>query len=138
MSNLTAIKEKIKNISDYSPQLAAYNDQLDDLINDAYYSIWTMRRWVYGFKEYSIEQTTMNPENLAIIIGAKMRSDSLFKLPMKFKNGVFSDYDSAPGQASASQSITVNGQTFTSEGEGNSIAQTMNGHRPGKDEDIPF
>ena len=52
MANLTAIKEKIKNISDYSPQLAAYNDQLDDLINDAYYSIWTMRRWVYGFKEY--------------------------------------------------------------------------------------
>jgi len=52
MSNLQAIKEKIKNISDYSPQLAAYNDQLDELINDAYYSIWTMRRWVYGFKEY--------------------------------------------------------------------------------------
>ena len=52
MANLTAIKEKIKNISDYSPQLAAYNDQLDDLINDAYYTIWTMRRWVFGFKEY--------------------------------------------------------------------------------------
>jgi len=40
MANLQAIKEKIKNISDYSPQLAAYNDQLDELINDAYYSIW--------------------------------------------------------------------------------------------------
>jgi len=52
MANLTAIKEKIKNISDYSPQFAAYNDQLDDLINDAYYTIWTMRRWVFGFKEY--------------------------------------------------------------------------------------
>lgn len=52
MSNLQAIKEKVKNISDYSPQLAAYNEQLDELINDAYYSIWTMRRWVFGFKEY--------------------------------------------------------------------------------------
>ena len=52
MANITAIKEKIKNISDYSPQLAAYNDQLDDLINDAYYTIWTMRRWTFGFKEY--------------------------------------------------------------------------------------
>lgn len=52
MANLTSIKEKIKNISDYSPQLAAYNDQLDDLINDAYYTIWTMRRWVFGFREY--------------------------------------------------------------------------------------
>lgn len=52
MANLQAIKDKIKNIADYSPQLAAYNDQLDELINDAYYSIWTMRRWVFGFKEY--------------------------------------------------------------------------------------
>jgi hypothetical protein len=63
MANLTAIKEKIKNISDYSPQLAAYNDQLDDLINDAYYSIWTMRRWVYGFKEYYFRfHPDMTPE----------------------------------------------------------------------------
>lgn len=52
MGNLASIKEKIKNISDYSPQLAAYNDQLDDLINDAYFTIWTMRRWTFGFKEY--------------------------------------------------------------------------------------
>jgi hypothetical protein len=63
MANLTAIKEKIKNISDYSPQLAAYNDQLDDLINDAYYSIWTMRRWVFGFKEYYFRfHPDMTPE----------------------------------------------------------------------------
>jgi len=52
MSNLTAIKEKIKNIQDWAPALASYNNQLDELINDAYFSIWTMRRWVFGFKEY--------------------------------------------------------------------------------------
>jgi hypothetical protein len=52
MANLQAIKDKIKNISDWSPQLAAYDNQLDELINDAYYSIWTIRRWTFAFKEY--------------------------------------------------------------------------------------
>ena len=52
MANLTAIKEKIKNLTDYSPQLQIYNDQLDELINDAYLSIWSMRRWNFAFKNY--------------------------------------------------------------------------------------
>jgi len=52
MANIAALKDKIKNITDWSPQLAAYNDQLDELINDAYYALWTMRRWTFGFKEY--------------------------------------------------------------------------------------
>ena len=105
---------------------------------DADNIVFIMRPEFYGLDEFSVDGQTMETENLAVIIGAKMRSDSLFEFPMKFQNGVFSDYDSAPGQASASQSITLNGQTFTSEGESGSIAQVMNGHRPGKDEDIPF
>ena len=52
MANLLAIKEKIKNLTDYSPQLQQYNDQLDELINDAYLSIWTMKRWNFAFKNY--------------------------------------------------------------------------------------
>jgi hypothetical protein len=51
MANLAALKDKIKNITDYSPELAAYNDSLDELINDAYFSLWTTKRWNFGFKE---------------------------------------------------------------------------------------
>ena len=46
--NLTAIREKIKNITDYSPDLQAFNEQLDEIVNDAYYSIWTQKRWVFA------------------------------------------------------------------------------------------
>ena len=50
MANLKALRQKIKNITDYSPELQQFNDQLDELINDAYYSIWTMKRWNFGTK----------------------------------------------------------------------------------------
>jgi len=46
--NLTAIREKIKNITDYSPDLQAFNEQLDEIVNDAYYSIWTQKRWTFA------------------------------------------------------------------------------------------
>jgi hypothetical protein len=48
--NLTALRQKIKNITDYSPELQQYNEQLDDLINDAYYSIYTKKRWNFTTK----------------------------------------------------------------------------------------
>jgi hypothetical protein len=50
MANLTALREKIKNITDYSPELQQFNDQLDELINDAYYQIWTHKRWNFATK----------------------------------------------------------------------------------------
>ena len=43
--NLTALREKIKNITDYSPDLQQFNDQLDEIVNDSLYAIWTMKRW---------------------------------------------------------------------------------------------
>jgi len=52
MANLKALREKIKNITDYSPDLQQYNDQLDELINDAYYDIWTTKRWNFATKMY--------------------------------------------------------------------------------------
>jgi hypothetical protein len=52
MANLKALREKIKNITDYSPDLQQYNDQLDELINDSYYNIWTAKRWSFATKEY--------------------------------------------------------------------------------------
>tara|TARA_R100000329_G_scaffold8516_4_gene9857 strand:- start:9176 stop:10684 length:1509 start_codon:yes stop_codon:yes gene_type:complete len=48
MANLKALREKVKNITDYSPELQQFNDQLDELINDAYYCIWTMKRWNFA------------------------------------------------------------------------------------------
>jgi hypothetical protein len=54
MANLKALRQKVKNITDYSPELAQFNDQLDELINDAYYCIWTMKRW-----NFSTELSTM-------------------------------------------------------------------------------
>lgn len=49
--NLTSIREKIKNLSDYSPDLAQFNNQVDNLINDAYYYVWTYKRWLFTTKE---------------------------------------------------------------------------------------
>lgn len=54
MANLKALRQKVKNITDYSPELQQFNDQLDELLNDAYYCIWTMKRW-----SFSTELNTM-------------------------------------------------------------------------------
>lgn len=48
--NLKALQEKVKNLVDYSPDLAAFNDQMDALINDAYLSIWGAKRWNFAQK----------------------------------------------------------------------------------------
>jgi len=48
--NLTSIREKIKNTLDYSPDLQGFNDQIDNLVNDAYLNIWTLRRWTWSQK----------------------------------------------------------------------------------------
>lgn len=50
MANLKALRQKVKNITDYSPELAQFNNQLDELLNDAYYCIWTMKRWNFSTK----------------------------------------------------------------------------------------
>lgn len=51
--NLTALREKVKNVIDYSPELQQFNDQIDQLINDAYYSLWTFKRWNFATKSTS-------------------------------------------------------------------------------------
>ena len=48
--NLTEVRNKIKSITDYSPELAVYNEQLDILINDAYNALWTEKRWKFAQK----------------------------------------------------------------------------------------
>lgn len=48
--NLTELRNKVKSITDYSPELASYNEQLDILINDAYMALWTEKRWKWATK----------------------------------------------------------------------------------------
>lgn len=48
--NLTEIRNKVKSITDYAPELTVYNEQLDLLINDAYNCIWTEKRWRWAQK----------------------------------------------------------------------------------------
>lgn len=48
--NLTEIRNKVKSITDYSPELTTYNEQLDILIDDAYNALWTEKRWKFAQK----------------------------------------------------------------------------------------
>jgi hypothetical protein len=49
--NLKALRSNVKNLLDYSPELQAFNDQVDELINEAYLHIWTYKRWSFAQKE---------------------------------------------------------------------------------------
>jgi len=46
--NLTELRNKTKQITDYSPDLAVYNESLDGFINDAMNALWTERRWTFA------------------------------------------------------------------------------------------
>lgn len=49
--NLSDIRKQVKNITDYSPELASFNTKLDEIINNSYYSIWTAKHWNFTTKE---------------------------------------------------------------------------------------
>lgn len=49
--NLKALRDMVKNVTDYSPTLQQYNDQLDSLLNEAYFSIWSLKRWTFSQRE---------------------------------------------------------------------------------------
>jgi len=48
--DLKGIRDQIKNITDFSPDLQAYSNQLDHLINQAYFRLWTSKRWLFAQK----------------------------------------------------------------------------------------
>lgn len=73
MANLKALRQKIKNITDYSPELSQFDDQLDELINDAYYSLWTLKRWSFATKLDTIQfhtdmLSTTDTENVTALV----------------------------------------------------------------------
>ena len=46
--NLQELRNKIKNITDYNPEVQSYLDDLDRLINDSYCNIYTAKRWNFA------------------------------------------------------------------------------------------
>ena len=48
--NLATLRERLKNHLDYSPELQSFNDQMDSLINDAYFNLWSEKRWNFAQK----------------------------------------------------------------------------------------
>ena len=48
--DLKQIRQQVFNISDYSPEIQSYGNQIDELINLAYYKLWTMKRWNFAQK----------------------------------------------------------------------------------------
>jgi hypothetical protein len=48
--DLKQIRAQVQNITDYSPEIQSYANQLDELINLAYQKLWTMKRWNFAQK----------------------------------------------------------------------------------------
>lgn len=46
--NLTEIRNKCKQITDFDASLPNYNEQLDGFINDAFNALWTEKRWTFA------------------------------------------------------------------------------------------
>lgn len=46
--NLKELRNKIKNITDYNPEIQTYLDDLDNLINDSYSEIYLSKRWTFA------------------------------------------------------------------------------------------
>lgn len=53
--NLLELTTKIKNITDYAPTTQSYQDDLSELINDAYYHIYSAKRWNFASKRILID-----------------------------------------------------------------------------------
>lgn len=79
--NLTALREKVKNTLDYSPDLQSFNEQIDSLLNDAYLNIWSLKRWTFSqkLKQFKFlpdilptrDTTTTTPVNAAVTKGSR-------------------------------------------------------------------
>jgi len=106
--NLAALRDKIKNLSDYSPDLVQYNDQIDTLINDAYHSIWTGKRWTFATKSRNFY---FHPDILPNRDKPAGGADTTAALNKGSREVVFSQVISRLGEA-----VTWEGAIFASEG----------------------
>lgn len=105
--NLQDLRSKVKNITDYSPELQTYQDQIDELINDAYYSIWTTKRWkfaqvqdfikIYPDLSYGLTNKNANVQNGSRRV---VFSGSIPMLLAEVSLGPFSSHDSSKSYGS--------------------------------------
>ena len=105
--NLQDLRNKVKNITDYSPELQTYQDQIDDLINDAYYSIWTTKRWKFAqvqdfIKIYPDLSYGLTTKNANVQNGSRrvVFSGSIPMLLAEVSLGPFSSHDSSKSYGS--------------------------------------
>ena len=73
--NLVALRQKVKNITDYSPELQQFNDQLDELLNDAYYKVWTTKIAFLAFQPDISESTDTEYSSGVAITAAVVQND---------------------------------------------------------------
>ena len=123
--NLQDLRNKVKNITDYSPELQTYQDQVDDLINDAFYAIWTAKRWKFAqvqdfIKIYPDLNFGRTGKNANVLNGSRRVtfSGSIPMLLAEVSLGPFSAHDTAKsygsvGSAYEGELFQVNGREYT-------------------------
>lgn len=99
MANLKSLRNKIKNIIDYAPDLQVFNDQVDDIINDAYLSIWTEKRWNFARKEAQFDfhpDITPNRDDINGIPNANVQPGSRYVTLSVSVDRLNSDWEGQP------------------------------------------
>jgi len=119
--NLQDLRNKVKNITDYSPELQTYQDQVDDLINDAYYSIWSSKRWKFAqvqdfIKIYPDLSFGLTGKNASVQDGSRrvVFSGAIPMLLSEVSLGPFASHDSSKSYGSVGSAYE--GEIFLSQG----------------------
>jgi len=53
--NLSQLSTQVKSLSDYKPDAPSYQRDLEDIINNAYYSVWSTANWTFAHKTDYVE-----------------------------------------------------------------------------------
>jgi hypothetical protein len=123
--NLQDLRSKVKSITDYSPELQTYQDQVDDLINDAYYSIWSSKRWKFSqvqdfIKIYPDLTFGLTGKNASVVNGSRrvVFSGAIPMLLAEVSLGPFSNHDTSKsygstGSAYEGEVFEIQGREYT-------------------------
>lgn len=68
--NLSQIISQVTSLSDYKPSSPVYQRDLEDMINQAYYSVWAAAPWTFAHKTDYIElQPDVTPARIGVEVG---------------------------------------------------------------------